>query len=165
MLQFYQTCHCFQITSIGTRSKAFSRSTKAIHRSLFFTRCLSWSCLSMNTTSVVPLPGVNPNCISSICRVCLSRASITRSNTFIACSSSCIRSTLQSIPFALVHLDHVASVPIIWHLTLFHNRDAKISQPSNAIFTRSFKQFSSYPCGSWSQIAFNFCNCQPDFLL
>ena len=103
------------------------------------------------------LPGVNPNCISSICRICLSRASITLSNTFIACSSSFIP-RYEPHSRAFVHIYPVVSVSIIWHLTLFHNRFAKISQPSNAIFARTFQQLSSYPCGSWSLIAFYFCN-------
>src|SRR5664279_1781538 len=49
-----------------TLSNAFSRSTKAIHRSLFFSKNLSWICLTINIASVVPFPDLKPNCISLI---------------------------------------------------------------------------------------------------
>src|SRR5665811_217631 len=43
-------------TSRGTLSNAFSRSTNAIHSSLFTPRYLSCNCRTMNIASVVPFP-------------------------------------------------------------------------------------------------------------
>src|SRR5271170_4750531 len=49
----------------STLSNAFSRSTKAIHKSFFFSINFSCTCLTTNIASTVPLPPVKPNCISS----------------------------------------------------------------------------------------------------
>ena len=54
-----------QMTFLGTRSNA-SRSTNAKYNFLFLARCFSCNCLSMNIASVVPRPGMKPNCMSSI---------------------------------------------------------------------------------------------------
>src|SRR6478609_9371263 len=80
-------------TSLGTLSNAFSRSTKAIHNSLRFCRYFSCTCLTTNTASVVPLPGINPKCMSSMQILpsiifLLSLASTTLSNTFSPCSNN-----------------------------------------------------------------------------
>src|SRR5580692_9760133 len=56
-------CKAHHSTSLGTLSNAFSKSTNAIHNSFFFSRNLSCTCLSTNIASVVPLPGLKPNCI------------------------------------------------------------------------------------------------------
>src|SRR6218665_4159841 len=53
-------------TSLGTLSKAFSRSTKVHYFFLFPSNIFSYNCLSMNTTSIVPLPGLNPNWLSCL---------------------------------------------------------------------------------------------------
>ena len=53
-----------QITSLGTRSKAFSKSKNSLLRSLsaiYFSN----NCLIMKIASVVHLPGMKPTCISS----------------------------------------------------------------------------------------------------
>src|SRR6476469_1689108 len=80
-------------TSLGTLSNAFSKSTKAIHNSLRFCRYFSCTCLTTNTASVVPLPGINPKCMSSMQILpsiifLLSLASTTLSNTFSPCSNN-----------------------------------------------------------------------------
>src|SRR5664279_2422076 len=77
-------------TSLGTLSKAFSKSTKAIHRSFFFAKYFSCSCLTTNIASVVPLPAINPNCMSSTFTIRLTLPSITLSRLFITCSSNFI---------------------------------------------------------------------------
>src|SRR5664279_2918855 len=77
-----------QTTSRGTLSKAFSRSTKAIHISCFLVKNLSCICLTMKMASVVPRPGLKPNCILSICTLFLTLFSITRSRTFITWSNN-----------------------------------------------------------------------------
>src|SRR6266516_4037939 len=77
-------------TSRGTLSKAFSKSTKAIHNSFCLPRNFSWTWRTIKIASVVPLPGLKPNCISSIFTIFLIRVSKTLSNTFNTCSSSFI---------------------------------------------------------------------------
>src|SRR6266516_1979376 len=77
-------------TSRGTLSKAFSKSTKAIHNSFCLPRNFSWTCRTIKMASVFPLPGLNPNWIASIFTIFLIRASKTLSNTFNTCSSSFI---------------------------------------------------------------------------
>src|SRR5664279_3844710 len=77
-----------QTTSRGTLSKAFSRSTKAIHISCFLVKNLSCICLTMKMASVVPRPGLKPNCILSICTLSLTLFSITRSRTCITWSNN-----------------------------------------------------------------------------
>src|SRR6476469_4594922 len=67
-------------TSLGTLSNAFCR---------YF----SCTCLTTNTASVVPLPGINPKCMSSMQILpsiifLLSLASTTLSNTFSPCSNN-----------------------------------------------------------------------------
>ena len=75
-------------TFLGTLSKAFSKSTNAHHSSLCFPLYLSCNCLAINIAWVVPVPGLNPNCILSIFTACLNLLSRTLSATFIPCSSS-----------------------------------------------------------------------------
>src|SRR6266516_1861455 len=77
-------------TSRGTLSKAFSKSTKAIHNSFCLPRNFSWTWRTIKIASVVPLTGLNSNCISSIFTIFLICASKTLSNTFNTCSSSFI---------------------------------------------------------------------------
>ena len=52
--------------SLGALSKAFSKSTKAKYRCFFLLRNFFCICLRINIASVVPRPGIKPNCISSI---------------------------------------------------------------------------------------------------
>ena len=75
-------------TFLGTLSKAFSRSTNAHHSFLCFHLYISYNCLAINIVWVVPVPGLNPNCILSISTACLNLLSRTLSATFIPCSSS-----------------------------------------------------------------------------
>src|SRR5206468_7766983 len=70
-------------TSDGTLSKAFSRSTKAIHNSLPLHKYFSCNWRTMKIASVVPLPGLNPNCKSSRLTLVLKRFSMILSNTFM----------------------------------------------------------------------------------
>ena len=67
---------------------AFSRSTKAIHSSIFFAKYFSCSWRTIKIASVVLLPAIKPNCMLSIFTIFLTLVSITLSSTFIACSSS-----------------------------------------------------------------------------
>ena len=62
---------------------------------------VSCICHTVKIASVVPLPGINPNCIASIFTFSLILRSSTRSITFIACSSNCrsVRSTFHWISF------------------------------------------------------------------
>src|SRR3984885_8435659 len=49
------------ITSLGTLSKAFSRSTNVQYLLSFPSRTFSCDCLNIKIASVVPLPFINPN--------------------------------------------------------------------------------------------------------
>ena len=78
----------------GTRSNAFSRSTKAKNRVRFLSlrsfldKNFSWSCRMMNIASVVPRPGTKTNCISSMAIISRIIPSTVLSMTFITCSVS-----------------------------------------------------------------------------
>ena len=78
----------------GTRSNAFSRSTKAKNRVRFLPlrsyldKNFSWSCLMMNIASGVPRPGTKANCISSMVIISRIIPSTILSMTFITCSVS-----------------------------------------------------------------------------
>ena len=71
---FFRRLH--HISSLGTRSYAFSRSTKTMWSSLFFSLYFSCSILNANIGSVVDLPGLNPNWLFAILVISLSLASI-----------------------------------------------------------------------------------------
>ena len=61
---FFRRLH--HISSLCTRSYAFSRSTKTMWNSLFFSLYFSCCILNANIGSVVDLPGLNPNWLSAI---------------------------------------------------------------------------------------------------
>ena len=61
----------FQHTaSLGTRSKAFSKSTNAKCKFFGFGKCLTCNCFKIKMAFVVPHPGVKPNCILSMFTCC-----------------------------------------------------------------------------------------------
>jgi len=69
-------CIAHRITSVGTLSKAFSKSTKPKYSFYPLTLKFSCICLTVKMASVVPLPFINPNCISSTsicCRILCSK--------------------------------------------------------------------------------------------
>ena len=78
---FFRRHH--HINSRGTRSYAFSRSTKTMWSSLFISLYFSWRIRSMNIGSVVDFPGRKPYCVLSIDVICRYLASINRSHSFI----------------------------------------------------------------------------------
>ena len=67
---------------MGTPSCAYSKSTKVRNKSLSTSRCFSCSCCMINTASVVPFPGLNPNCMLLIVISFLSLRSRIFSNIF-----------------------------------------------------------------------------------
>ena len=74
----------------GTLSYAFSRSINTICSPFCFSRCFSISCRTANIASVVPLPGMKPNCSSPIVVSSLSLLSMILSQIFIVCDISFI---------------------------------------------------------------------------
>ena len=71
----------------------------------FITLKFSCICLAIKMASVVPLPFINSNCMSSISICCRILCSKVFSTTFIAYSNSfypCVRSTLHRVTFAFV---------------------------------------------------------------
>ena len=71
------------ISSLGTRSYAFSRSMKTMWSYLFISLYFSCSILNANIGSVIDLPGLNTNWLSAILVISLSLASIILSHNFI----------------------------------------------------------------------------------
>ena len=78
-------CFAHQMTSRGTRSNAFFRSTKDMQSGLLAAKCFCCSC-KIKIASVVPRSVMKTHCISSTSTLCLMSPSIARSNTFITCS-------------------------------------------------------------------------------
>ena len=78
----------------GTRSNAFSRSTKAKNRVRFLSlrsfldKNFSWTWRMTNIASLVPRPGTKANCISSMAIISWIIPSTILSMTFITCSVS-----------------------------------------------------------------------------
>ena len=76
------------ITSLGTLSKAFSKSKKKPKQS-FLPLTINFSsyiCLAIKMASVVPLPCMNPNCMSSIsicCRILCSKILSTTNANYV----------------------------------------------------------------------------------
>ena len=74
--------------SLGTLSYAFSKSTKVRNISLCTSRCFSCSCCMINTASVVPFLGLNPNCmLLTVIHFQILRSRIF-SSIFVPCSNS-----------------------------------------------------------------------------
>ena len=69
------------ITSLGTRSNAFPRSTNTWYNVLFFSLYFSCSCLNIKIESILDFPLIKPNCLLSICRISPSLPSSTSSYT------------------------------------------------------------------------------------
>ena len=72
-----------QTKSLGILSNAFSRSTKTMCKSLFFSLHFSCSCRNAKTGCVVDIPGLKPNWLSLKFTISLSRASMIRSHSFM----------------------------------------------------------------------------------
>ena len=109
-------CMAHQITFFGTRSNAFSRSTKVKYNFLFLARCLSCklsedeyyiNCLRMNIASVVPSPDMKPNCMSSMNTLSLMIFSITLNyfHDMIKEFKTSVVIPYQSITLPLVEVD------------------------------------------------------------
>ena len=59
-------------TSLGTLSRAFSKSTNAKYKfHFFFAKYFSCNCLKIKMAFMVPHPSIEPNCISSMSTCCL----------------------------------------------------------------------------------------------
>ena len=54
------------LNTLGTLSKAFSKTTNAKSNFFFLPKYFSCNCLTKNIASVVPCPGMTPNCVSSM---------------------------------------------------------------------------------------------------
>ena len=94
-LTFVQAHHysnqCFFLIAHSTTfleplSSAFSGFTKHMYNLFCLAKYSSCIHRKMKTTSIVPIPGIKPNCMSSI--VAIFYISSTFSTIFIACSSS-----------------------------------------------------------------------------
>ena len=76
---FYKAHHS---TFPGALSKTFSRSTKTKNRFRFFLMFASRTYLTIKIVPVVPCPGMNPYCISSILTILWMEFSMIHSMTF-----------------------------------------------------------------------------------
>ena len=77
-----------QRTFLGTRSKAFSRSTKEKQRGFFAATYFSYNWWTIKMASVLPLPDTKPNCISLTSTMLRMRGSNTCSSSFMTWSVS-----------------------------------------------------------------------------
>src|SRR5664279_158911 len=149
-------------TSLETLSKAFSKSTKAIHRSFFLAKYFSCCCLTTNMASVVPLPAINPNCMSSTFTIRLTLPSITLSRIFITCSSDFIplyEPHSRESPLSLINIHHPTFTPVIWYFTFLHHCIAYISHPRRAWYSRCLYHISYHSCRTRCFITFHFQYC------
>ena len=81
-----------QIRSLGILSNAFSRSTKTMCKSFFFSLHLSCSCCNAKTGSVVDIPGLKPNWYSLMfSRLQWFVPIVSWSDSSTCCCNCCIR--------------------------------------------------------------------------
>ena len=85
------TPDAYHATSLRTLSKALSKSRKAQNGALFISKNFSHICLIEITTSVVHLPGINPNSSSPVFTFPLSLLSRTLSLPVLILSSLCMQ--------------------------------------------------------------------------
>ena len=97
--------------------KCFFRSKKHMYNFFCLPMYSSYMRLKMKTASIVHVPGIKPNCISSIATIVLNVFSSTVSTTFIACSSSLhpMRVTVLDISFAFKNRNCNTGSPVFWH--------------------------------------------------
>ena len=91
-------------TSPGTQSKAFSKSTNAKYKFLFFAKYFTFNCLRIKMRFLVPHHHMKPNCLSSLSTSCLINFSIILSAIF---RISSVNSSSLSFP-----LSKVSSFPL-----------------------------------------------------
>ena len=139
-----------QMTFLGTRSNAFSRSTNAKYNFLFLARCFSCNCLSMNIASVVPLPGMKPNCMSSIEILSLMIFSITH-------DSFHDKEFETSVSYLSPehHLNDEAIFPIRWNGTISYHVIGKVSDQPCTSITRRLQHFRYYSRGTSNFASFH----------
>ena len=80
-----------QISSLGMRSYAFSRSINVTLIFFYHSLCFSIVCFSVKIASVALLPGMNPNWLSCILVHCLILLSTTLSHILKVCDRSLIQ--------------------------------------------------------------------------
>ena len=139
-----------QMTFLGTRSNAFSRSTNAKYNFLFLARCFSCNCLRMNIASVVPRPGMKPNCMSSIEILSLMiffYHSLHSFHDMIKEFETSVVTSLQSITFPFVNVDDEAIFPIRWNDTISYHVIGKVSDQPCTSITRRLQPFCYYSRG------------------
>ena len=129
----------------ATLSKAYSRSTKAIHNSFFFARYFSCICLTMNMASVVPFPEVTPNCILSKVPLLFTFFSTSLSSrpTFITWSMNLIPQwddNPEHPLFLCIYTQHPSLPPVLRYVTLPYNSISQIGDPTNSCRNRAFYQ-------------------------
>ena len=105
--------------SLGTRSYAFSRSTKPQNTAKFPSILFSTNCLTMNIASTVLFPGIKPNCLGSIFTTFRTRLSNILSKIFSPCSNNLISRWFphpRVSPFFLKNGHYQTFPPILWDL-------------------------------------------------
>ena len=141
-----------QMTFLGTRSNAFTRSTNAKYNFLFLARCFSCNCRSMNIASVVPRPGMKPNCMYSIEILSLMIFFITLDSfhDMIKEFDTSVVTSLQSITFPFVNVDDEAIFPIRWNDTISYHVIGNVSDQPCTSITRRLQHFRYYSRGTSS---------------
>ena len=108
------------------------------------------NCPSMNIASVVPQPGIKPNCMSSIEILSLMIFSITLSIPFMTCIKefeTSVVTSLHSITFPFVNVDDEAIFPIRWNDTISYHVIGKVSDQPCTSITRRLQHFRYYSRG------------------
>ena len=88
----FRFCMHLHSTSRGTVSYAFSRSTNTMSRGLLPSLYFSHRVLITNMASVVPTPGLKPDCPSEMLTMSLSLWSMIRSQSF-----SCMNESINQL--------------------------------------------------------------------
>ena len=159
----------YQITFLGTRSNAFSRSTKAKYNFLFLAKYFSCNYLRMNIALVVPHPGMKPNCMSwylfhhffmsfSGCSTLHGvnpnlkelKKLLNSFHDMIKEFNSSVVISYQSITFPFIDVDDKIIFPVSWDGTISFHVISKVSNQLYTSITGSLHHFSNFSWGSSS---------------
>ena len=122
-----------QMTFLGTRSNAFSRSTNAKYNFLFLARCFSCNCLSMNIASAgheTKLHVINRDSFPDD----FFYHSLDSFHDMIKEFETSVVTSFQCITFPFVNVDDEAIFTIRWNNTISYHVIGKVSdQPCTSI--------------------------------
>src|SRR5579864_6788489 len=91
----------------------------------------------MNIASVVLLPVLKPNCMSSIdtSPQPFFQYSLKNFHDLVQQLNTSVRTTFKCITFSFVHTHHQTLPPVRWNLPCAYNCSAHIRDPKHTVFT------------------------------